>query len=91
VVEAAVEFFAGVRGGRVGALCEQMMIEALREGNLVKLRRRRPSSAWRASWWHRLHAEDMSVEAGMRFFRDEAFMVRRARREAERGTFVRPT
>jgi len=36
----------------------------------------------------RLHAEDMSVEAGMRFFRDEAFMEETgARREAERGTF----
>ena len=36
----------------------------------------------------RLHAEDMSVEAGMRFFRDEAFMEEAgARREAERGTF----
>ncbi len=36
----------------------------------------------------RLHAEDMSVEAGMRFFRDEAYMEETgARREAERGTF----
>jgi uncharacterized protein (DUF885 family) len=36
----------------------------------------------------RLHAEDMSVEQGMRFFRDEAFMEEgSARREAERGTF----
>jgi uncharacterized protein (DUF885 family) len=36
----------------------------------------------------RLHAEDMSVEQGMRFFRDEAFMEEAsARREAERGTF----
>ena len=36
----------------------------------------------------RLHAEDMSVEAGMRLFRDEAFMEETgARREAERGTF----
>ena len=36
----------------------------------------------------RLHAEDMSVEQGMRFFRDEAFMEEEsARREAERGTF----
>ena len=36
----------------------------------------------------RLHAEDMSVEAGMRFFRDEAFMEEAgARKEAERGTF----
>jgi uncharacterized protein (DUF885 family) len=36
----------------------------------------------------RLHAEDMSVEQGMRFFRDEAFMEEAsARREAERGAF----
>src|SRR3989442_13615405 len=36
----------------------------------------------------RLHADDMSVEQGMRFFRDEAFMEETsARREAERGTF----
>jgi len=36
----------------------------------------------------RLHAEDMSVEQGVRFFRDEAFVEEgTARREAERGTF----
>ena len=36
----------------------------------------------------RLHCEDMSVEQGMRFFRDEAFLEESAaRREAERGTF----
>jgi uncharacterized protein (DUF885 family) len=36
----------------------------------------------------KLHAEDMSVEQGVRFFRDEAFMEEAsARREAERGTF----
>lgn len=36
----------------------------------------------------RLHAEDLSVEQGMRFFRDEAYMEEgSARREAERGTF----
>ncbi|MBE3071802.1 MAG: DUF885 domain-containing protein, partial [Acidobacteria bacterium] len=36
----------------------------------------------------KLHAEDLSVEAGMRMFRDEAFMEEgSARREAERGTF----
>jgi uncharacterized protein (DUF885 family) len=36
----------------------------------------------------RLHAEDMSVEQGVRMFRDEAFMEEpSARREAERGTF----
>jgi hypothetical protein len=36
----------------------------------------------------RLHAEDLSVEQGVRFFRDEAFIEESsARREAERGTF----
>lgn len=36
----------------------------------------------------RLHAGDLSVEQGMRFFRDEAFMEESsARREAERGAF----
>jgi uncharacterized protein (DUF885 family) len=36
----------------------------------------------------RLHAEDLSVEQGMRLFRDEAYLEESsARREAERGTF----
>src|SRR5262249_25567200 len=36
----------------------------------------------------KLHTEDMSVEQGVRFFREEAFMEEAsARREAERGTF----
>jgi uncharacterized protein (DUF885 family) len=36
----------------------------------------------------RLHAEDLSVEQGVRFFRDEAYLEdAAARREAERGTF----
>jgi uncharacterized protein (DUF885 family) len=36
----------------------------------------------------RLHTEDLSVEQGVRFFRDEAYMEDgSARREAERGTF----
>jgi uncharacterized protein (DUF885 family) len=36
----------------------------------------------------RLHADDWSVEQGVRFFRDEAYMEEgSARREAERGTF----
>ena len=36
----------------------------------------------------RLHCEDLSVEQGVRFFRDEAFLEEpSARREAERGTF----
>jgi uncharacterized protein (DUF885 family) len=36
----------------------------------------------------KLHVEDLSVEQGVRFFRDEAFLEEgSARREAERGTF----
>ena len=36
----------------------------------------------------KLHAEDYSVEQGVRFFRDEAFLEEgNARQEAERGTF----
>lgn len=36
----------------------------------------------------RLHCEDLSVEQGVRFFRDNAFLEETAaRREAERGTF----
>src|SRR5947199_8940549 len=36
----------------------------------------------------KLHAEDMSVEQGVRFFRDEAFLEEgNARRGAERGAF----
>ena len=36
----------------------------------------------------RLHTEDMSVEQGVRFFREEAYLEDgRARREAERGTY----
>jgi uncharacterized protein (DUF885 family) len=36
----------------------------------------------------RLHCEDLSVEQGMRIFRDQAFLEEpTARREAERGTF----
>jgi uncharacterized protein (DUF885 family) len=72
--------------------CEQMMLEAgFRKGDdavrlgqlaeaLVRLAR--------AVVAIRLHCEDMSVEQGMRFFRDEAFLEEpNARREAERGTF----
>jgi uncharacterized protein (DUF885 family) len=72
--------------------CEQMMFEAgFRRGDarlklgqlaesLVRLARVIVSI--------RLHAEDLSVEQGMRFFRDEAFLEEtNARREAERGTF----
>jgi uncharacterized protein (DUF885 family) len=72
--------------------CEQMMVEAgFRKGDhafrlgqlaeaLVRLAR--------VVVGIRLHCEDLSVEQGMRFFRDEAFLEEAtARREAERGTF----
>ena len=72
--------------------CEQMMIEAgfekqdptIRLGQLAEslIRITRMIVAIR------LHAEDLSVEQGVRFFRDEAFLEEgTARREAERGTF----
>lgn len=72
--------------------CEQMMLdEGFERGNaevelgqlaeaLVRLARTIVGI--------RLHAEDLSVEQGVRFFRDEAFLEESsARREAERGTF----
>lgn len=72
--------------------CEQMMIESgfgkqdptIRLGqlaeSLIRISRLIVSI--------RLHAEDMSVEQGVRFFKDEAFLEEgSARREAERGTF----
>ena len=72
--------------------CEQMMIEAgfrrgdatLRLGQLAESLVRLA----RCVVGIRLHCEDLSVEQGMRFFRDEAFLEEAtARREAERGTF----
>ena len=72
--------------------CEQMMVEAgfgrtdptIRAGQLAEALIR----LVRLIVGLRLHAEDMSVEQGMRYFRDEAFMEESsARREAERGTF----
>ncbi|HEY6213652.1 MAG TPA: DUF885 domain-containing protein, partial [Vicinamibacterales bacterium] len=72
--------------------CEQMMIEAgfggrdygIRLGQLAESLIRLA----RFIVCIRLHAEDMSVEQGVRFFREEAFMEEvSARREAERGTF----
>jgi uncharacterized protein (DUF885 family) len=72
--------------------CEQMMIEAgfgrqdygIRLGQLAESLIR----LVRFIVCIKLHAEDMSVEQGVRFFRDEAFMEEvSARREAERGTF----
>jgi uncharacterized protein (DUF885 family) len=72
--------------------CEQMMIEAGfgRESYTVKLGQIAEALIRLARFvvGIRLHTEDMSVEQGMRFFRDEAFMEEAgARREAERGTF----
>jgi uncharacterized protein (DUF885 family) len=72
--------------------CEQMMVEAgfgrrehgLQLGQLAEALIRLA----RFVVCIRLHAEDMSVEQGVRFFREEAFMEEAsARREAERGAF----
>jgi len=72
--------------------CEQMMVEAgfgrrdygIQLGQLAEALIRLA----RFVVCIRLHAEDMSVEQGVRFFREEAFMEEAsARREAERGTF----
>jgi uncharacterized protein (DUF885 family) len=72
--------------------CEQMMIEAgfgrqdhgIRLGQLAEALIR----LVRFIVCIKLHAEDMSVEQGVRYFREEAFMEESsARREAERGTF----
>ena len=72
--------------------CEQMMLEqgfkrndtAVRLGQLAEALVR----LCRFIVGIRLHCEDMSVEQGVRFFRDEAYLEEgSARREAERGTF----
>ena len=72
--------------------CEQMMAEAgFRRGeDSIKLGQLAEALVRlaRAVVAIRLHCEDLSVEQGMRFFRDEAFLEEAtARREAERGTF----
>ena len=72
--------------------CEQMMIEAGFRRNDMTLRLGYLAEALirlaRFIVSIRLHVEDMSVEQGMRFFRDETFLEEgSARREAERGTF----
>jgi uncharacterized protein (DUF885 family) len=72
--------------------CEQMMIEAGfgRQDYSIKLGQLAESLVRLARFvvCIKLHADDMSVEQGVRFFRDEAFMEEAsARREAERGTF----
>jgi uncharacterized protein (DUF885 family) len=72
--------------------CEQMMVEAgfRRHEADFKLGQLAEALVRLARFvvCIRLHCEDMSVEQGMRFFRDEAFLEEgSARREAERGTF----
>src|SRR5205823_11859136 len=72
--------------------CEQMMIETGfgREDQGVKLGQLAEAliRLVRFVVGIRLHAEDLSVEQGVRLFREEAYMEEaNARREAERGTF----
>ena len=72
--------------------CEQMMVEAgFRRGDVTIRLGQLAESLVRLARFVvaiRLHCEDLSVEQGMRFFRDEAFLEETtARREAERGTF----
>jgi uncharacterized protein (DUF885 family) len=72
--------------------CEQMMVEAgFRRGDAAIRLGQLAESLVRLARCIvaiRLHCEDLSVEQGMRFFRDEAFLEEAtARREAERGTF----
>jgi uncharacterized protein (DUF885 family) len=72
--------------------CEQMMIEAGfgRQDYGIQLGQLAESLIRLARFivCIKLHTEDMSVEQGVRFFREEAFMEEAsARREAERGTF----
>ena len=72
--------------------CEQMMVEAglAREDETIELGQlsRALVRLTRMVVAIRLHAEDMSVEQGVRFFEDNAYLEEsKARREAERGTF----
>jgi len=72
--------------------CEHMMVEAgFRKGDTAFRLGQLAESLVRLARFVvgiRLHCEDLSVEQGMRFFRDEAFLEEpTARREAERGTF----
>jgi uncharacterized protein (DUF885 family) len=72
--------------------CEQMMIEAGfgRQDPSIKLGQLAEAliRLVRFIVCIRLHAEDMSVEQGVRSFREEAFLEEgSARREAERGAF----
>src|SRR4029453_4788595 len=72
--------------------CEHMMVEAgFRKGDTAFRVGQLAESLVRLARFVggiRLHGEALSVEQGMRFFRDEAFLEEpTARREAERGTF----
>lgn len=72
--------------------CEQMMLEAGfgKNDHSLKLGQLAESLVRLARFvvGIRLHTDDWSVEQGVRFFRDEAFLEdASARREAERGTF----
>ena len=72
--------------------CEQMMMEAgfAREDQTLKLGQLQEAliRLVRFIVGIRLHAEDLSVEQGVRLFKEEAFLEEaNARREAERGTF----
>ena len=72
--------------------CEHMMVEAgFRRGDVTIRLGQLAEALVRLARFVvaiRLHCEDLSVEQGMRFFRDEAFLEETtARREAERGTF----
>jgi hypothetical protein len=72
--------------------CEEMMMEAGfgRQDYTVKLGQLAEALIRLARFivCIRLHAEDLSVEQGVRIFREEAFLEEAsARREAERGTF----
>ncbi len=72
--------------------CEQMMVEAgFRRGDATLKLGQIAESLVRLARFVvsiRVHCEDLSVEQGMRFFRDEAFLEEAtARREAERATF----
>jgi uncharacterized protein (DUF885 family) len=72
--------------------CEQMMMEAGFGGRDHSIKLGQLAEALirlvRFIVCIKLHAEDMSVEQGVRYFREEAFMEESsARREAERGAF----
>jgi hypothetical protein len=72
--------------------CEQMMVDEgfRREDQTIRLGQLAEAliRLCRFVVGIRLHCEDMSVEQGVRFFREEAFLEEpSARREAERGTF----